>query len=40
MNPKPYSEDWWLRLDVRNALRKTVEINKKEFESRLKPDGS
>jgi len=19
--PKPYSEEWWLRLDARNALR-------------------
>ena len=23
--PEPYSEEWWLRLDVRNALRKAVE---------------
>lgn len=23
--PEPYSEEWWLRLDVRNALRKAIE---------------
>ena len=23
--PRPYSEEWWLRLDVRNALRRAVE---------------
>jgi len=32
MMPKPYSEEWWLRLDVRNALRKSVERIKKEAE--------
>ena len=32
MNPKPYSEEWWLRLDVRNALRKTVERSQRETE--------
>jgi len=30
MRPKPYSEEYWLRLDVRNALRKVVERSKKE----------
>ena len=30
--PKPESEEWWLRLDVRNALRKAVERSKKEAE--------
>lgn len=30
MKPNPYSEEWWLRLDVRNALRKAVERSKKE----------
>ena len=24
-DPKPDSEEWWLRLDVRNALRKAIE---------------
>ena len=23
--PKPYSEEWWLQLDARNALRKAIE---------------
>jgi len=30
MKPKPYSEEWWLRLGVRTALRKAVERSKKE----------
>jgi len=29
-NPKPYSEEWWLRLDARNALRKAVKRSKRE----------
>ena len=28
--PKPYSEEWWLRLDARNALRKAVERSRVE----------
>jgi len=30
MKPKPYSEEWWLRLDARNALRKAVERSRVE----------
>jgi len=28
--PKPYSEEWWLRLDARNALRRAVERQEAE----------
>jgi len=34
--PRPYSEEWWLRLDVRNTLRKAVERNKKEMRDKYK----
>lgn len=26
MNPKPYSEEWWFRKDIRNLLRKTTKF--------------
>jgi len=26
MNPKPYSEEWWIRKDIRNLLRKITEF--------------
>lgn len=29
---RPYSEEWWLCLDVRNALRKAIERSKKDAE--------
>ena len=30
MNPKPYSEEWWLRLDIHNALRNAIERSQRE----------
>ena len=26
--PKPYSEEWWMRLDIRNLLRRIGAANK------------
>jgi len=30
LNPKPYSEEWWIRLDIRNMLKKAVKRSKKK----------
>lgn len=35
MSHEPYSEEWWLRLDVRNTLRKTIERSKRDAEDNL-----